>query len=150
MLVDPCFIEPRGGMRSVLTIVSGGHSSSPRKVERGLYMCRHWNFDEFLDDDWDEYPEFADDVDAIGVCDSPEQFKRKAGALLEEAGDEFVVSFVRIAKDEQPSDGGWRWHKWGGYIGERQPRADYLYDEPEIDEVYTYHVYRRSAECDKP
>jgi hypothetical protein len=37
--------------------------------------------------------------------------------------------------------GGWRWHKWGPYIGTQEPKCEYIHDEPEIEEVFTYHVY---------
>mgnify|MGYP000101825354 CR=1 FL=1 len=52
------------------------------------------------------------------------------------------VSFVRIRRDEQSSSGGWRWHKWGKYIGKQKPQCEYIYDEPEIEEVYTFSVYQ--------
>lgn len=82
-----------------------------------------------------------------GVCDSPEQFKSKyLDALRSDARYEYVVSFVHLRKSEQPSRGGWRWHKWGEYVGEKDPQCEYLYDEPEIEEVYTFHVYRRPAD----
>ena len=33
---------------------------------------------------------------------------------------------------------GWRWHKWGPYIGTQDPQCEYLADEPEIKEVFVY------------
>jgi len=46
-----------------------------------------------------------------------------------------------IRKDLEPTDGGWRWHKWGEYIGTQNPQMEYIHDEPEIEKVYVYHIY---------
>jgi hypothetical protein len=40
----------------------------------------------------------------------------------------------------------WRWHKWGEYIGTKNPQHEYLYDEDEsIQEVFCYHIYKRKV-----
>jgi hypothetical protein len=58
----------------------------------------------------------------------------------------FTLAFTRVRKRDQPDEGGWRWHKWGEYIGEKSPQYEYLYDEGnEIEEVYCYHVYEHVA-----
>lgn len=44
---------------------------------------------------------------------------------------------------DQPSEGGWRWHKWGPYVGDKHPEHEYLHDEgPEITQATCFHVYR--------
>lgn len=49
-----------------------------------------------------------------------------------------------VRKADQTHDGGWRWNKWWGpYIGSQRPQFEYLYDEPEIDEVFCYHIYEK-------
>lgn len=106
--------------------------------EPGMYLLNHWNF-EVTHEVLDEYPD-TDQYNSYGVCDSPEQWKNLF-AEYAVADKHYAVAFVRIAKDEQPAIGGWRWHKWGPYIGSQNPTCEYLYDEPEIDVVYTYHVY---------
>ena len=78
----------------------------------------------------------------IGVCDSPEQLLFKLPKSVTEGPVPYVISMVRLAKNLEPSSGGWRWHKWGEYIGEQNPRCEYLADEPEIEEVWTYHIYQ--------
>lgn len=45
-----------------------------------------------------------------------------------------------IYKNQQPPVGGWRWHKWGSYIGTYESKHEYLYDE-DIDMIYVYHIY---------
>tara|TARA_Y100000310_G_C20444902_1_gene697881 strand:+ start:93 stop:428 length:336 start_codon:yes stop_codon:yes gene_type:complete len=83
----------------------------------------------------------------FGVCDSIDQvFDRHPD--IQESAQRFVVALTLERKEEQPSDGGWRWHKWGEYIGTQEPQFEYLFDEPEIEQVYTYGVYP-SAEGEK-
>jgi hypothetical protein len=36
---------------------------------------------------------------------------------------------------------GWRYHKWGDYIGSQNPQSEYLYDDTHIDAVWTFHIY---------
>ncbi len=74
------------------------------------------------------------------VVDSPEQFIERYHQLLEEDERIFAVFFTPIRRAEQSSEGGWRWHKWGEYIGDKTPTTEYLYDEPDIGEVYTVHI----------
>jgi hypothetical protein len=51
-----------------------------------------------------------------------------------------TISVVTIVKGTEES--GWRWHKWGEYIGLGKPTREYLNDEPEFaDGIYTYHIF---------
>lgn len=132
-------------------------------ISRGLYET-HFDLDHHLPGGasfdghgaaWHQYPDLGPDEQSFGcygVCDSPTQFMAHAiGQWLAASDRKFVVSFTCIRKAEQPEDGGWRWHKWGEYIGEKDPQYEYLYDEcPEITEVYVYHVYEciDDSKCD--
>jgi hypothetical protein len=51
----------------------------------------------------------------------------------------FAVQVSTVQRSEEPATDGWRWQKWGPYIGTRTPPAAYLYDEPEIGQVVIYH-----------
>jgi hypothetical protein len=75
-----------------------------------------------------------------GVCDNYEQVLNNYPEL-QNSDKKFVVSLTPMTKSEEPESGGWRWHKWGEYIGEQHPTHEYLYDEPEIEEVFVYHIY---------
>ena len=73
-------------------------------------------------------PGFVDwNPPAYGVCDGHEQFMRKFGKILEDDERTFCVGFSHCAKE--PGVQGWRWHKWGEYIGEGEPECEYLADE---------------------
>lgn len=80
-----------------------------------------------------------------GVCDSWQQLLEYY-PHLEKSEDKYAVTLVRITKKDNQDEngsgyGGWRWHKWGPYIGTQKPQCEYIGDEPEIEEVFTYHIY---------
>jgi hypothetical protein len=75
-----------------------------------------------------------------GVCDNVEQVMAKYPEL-ETSDRKFVVILTPIIKATQPSQGGWRWHKWGEYIGTQEPQCEYIYNEPIIEEVLLFHIY---------
>jgi hypothetical protein len=75
-----------------------------------------------------------------GVCDNAEQVIAKYPEL-ETSDRKFVVILTPIIKSAQPSRNGWRWHKWGEYIGTQEPQCEYIYDEPVIEEVLLFHIY---------
>lgn len=132
-----------------------GNGGAPRRLDVGVYQITHFSFDMMLsrnggnlrdDDEWEPYcDELPGDAPCYGVCDSVGQFMEKFGAALKADAAEYCLSFTRIAKDEQGPIGGWRWHKWGPYVGNGEPMYEYLYHEPKFTEVYVFHVFRKRA-----
>jgi len=56
----------------------------------------------------------------------------------------YLIRVAPVRKAEQPAYGGWRWHKWGPYIGafkDHAKRSEYLYDTLEVEEVFVYEVH---------
>jgi hypothetical protein len=53
-----------------------------------------------------------------------------------------VILCCKVTKDPDSPCSGWRWHKWGPYIGTQNPQCEYLNDEPEIDEVIIFSIYK--------
>lgn len=52
-----------------------------------------------------------------------------------------VITATPIIKSCEPADGGWRWHKWGRYIGIRNHKHEYIYDEDDtINVVWCFDV----------
>jgi hypothetical protein len=108
---------------------------------QGVY--RHdgymFNFDGFIEngtnnkliDKWVDY----------GVCDNYEQILEQRKDILDHPNKNFVIGLSTVEKKNQESWGGWRWHKWGEYIGNQNPQHEYLYDEEGIEKVYCYHIY---------
>lgn len=132
-----------------------------KKIDNGLYMIavgHGLNFERSLPDvqieyDWPPKPQVPGywyqsrwiengTIPAYGVCDSPMQFMEKIGNILDKLPEEYVVGFDKIVKKEE-EPGGWRWSKWGEYIGNQKPQCEYLYDEPEIEEVFLFTILRR-------
>ena len=80
-------------------------------------------------------------LNSYGVCDSPEQLYPYI-KFLDTLDKKYAVFFTEMNKEDQSEEGGWRWSKWGEYIGNQKSSAEYLYDEPDIDLVFVYHIYR--------
>jgi hypothetical protein len=81
------------------------------------------------------YPEIDEKIDCFGVCDSVKNFLDIFDEKLKNSGRKYFVCFVPLTKEEQPKFGGWRWCKWGEYIGTQNQTAEYLYDELYIKKV---------------
>ncbi len=76
-----------------------------------------------------------------GVADSLEQVL-EYGKKFIESEHPYVISFSLIKSEDQPDEGGWRWHKWGPYIGQHSVTHEYLKDQPEIKEVIIFHFHK--------
>jgi hypothetical protein len=141
MLVDAKFKGIDPAVRLALSMVGGG-SVYPQKIGEGMYLSTNWSMGDMCDvrDIWDDQKAGRIDYDEYGVCDYPQQVIEKYN--LSERPEKFFVSFVKITKESQPAVGGWRWHKWGEYIGNKNPQCEYIHDEPDIDEVYTFSIYQ--------
>lgn len=143
-------------MKFVLGVVGQG-DPSPTPVPGlpdGYYMIRHFSADPLANVEgiWkylqDQEEKWWSDPDhwyqrlheAIGcgdsfVCDSPQQFYERHHAALEEIVPfDVSVWFTHVAKNPVSEGGGWRWRKWGEYIGDGEPTREYLDDEPEFDD----------------
>lgn len=119
-----------------------GNSSDTIELEAGVYQIGHFNFENELPVNlsFDEkYPDLS--CGSYGVCDHYGQIFAKIPELLNSQERAFIVSVTEIVAKDQSPEGGWRWHKWGGYIGNHEPQCEYIYDEPEIEKVYVYHIY---------
>lgn len=140
MLIDPIFKETIPPLRIILDTISGGQLT--RKIETGVYSCGHWSFDQYLAQAHDKWPELPDGLNAFGVADDLANIKEVYKVVWELPERQFVLAINKILKAEQPADGGWRWHKWGPYVGKMEPKHEYLFDESDyINDVYTFHFY---------
>ena len=77
-----------------------------------------------------------------GVADNYNQVLKKYKEMLMNPDKNYVVSYIWIHKLEEPAQGGWRWHKWGEYIGIHKPEHEHIYDEADpIYSVICYHIF---------
>lgn len=145
MLIKIDKIEPDPMMALIAKMIAEGNKNSDecKELKSGFYLNGHWSFDNVLGRGKVKecYPEIEGLENCYGVCDTPEQFIERFEKILDEDPRKFVVSFCIVRKENQTPSGGWRWHKWGPYIGDKEPQCEYLYDEPEIERACCYHVY---------
>ena len=152
MLIDPKFIQ--SNLSDILAVIGNG-DPTPKRIREGIYEISHFSFSYYLAGSrnsgvgglWEEYPDVGagqgrmTEYGSYGVCDNVDQFlKHPLGKWLVESERKFAVSFTKVSKATQPKEGGWRWHKWGEYIGELQAKCEYIADEPEVEEVSCYHI----------
>ena len=114
----------------------------------GVYWCDQLDlYDDFLNEKIKEvYWDIDRPIVGYGVADNASQvikhFKKLEKKYKIDLGD-CVIALRPIAKKWQPSDGGWRWHKWGEYIGVKKPQCEYIYDEDDsINFVWCYQLFQ--------
>lgn len=142
MLIQELEVMRTDPILAMVSAVNGGGAT--KELRLGVYEIGHFGSSLFLRG-YDHYPETT--VDSFGVCDSVDQLLA-ACPELEAPDREFVVTVTKICKATQPAEGGWRWHKWGEYIGVQNPQCEYIRDEPEIEEVLCFHIYEKKGEHD--
>ncbi len=161
MLVDPKFnplptdaqiaeMVARSGLTEpeVRAYVTAG---IPERLHAGVYEIPGFNFHLAMERDrtngrrfemdYPTWPMHEPWLNAYGVCDSPAQFLEHYKGVIHSDLRYYCVAFTRLDRKDQSADGGWRWHKWGPYIGTQKPQHEYLYDDTHIDTVWVYHVY---------
>lgn len=139
-------IQETSGLRSC-SVLNFLHPEGAREIEPGIYELEHFGSTDFLAG-YEHDPELS--VSAYGVFDSAEQLLTACPELKADATRKFVVTLTCITRAHQPASGGWRWHKWGPYIGTHKPQQEYLYDETGIEEVWVYHIYERMDDNEAP
>lgn len=109
--------------------------------ETGIY--RHdgyaFNFNGFIEEKCNE--NIVDEWVQYGVCDNYKQILERYNNLLSNPNKNYVIGLSVVERKNQSPEGGWRWHKWGEYIGTQNPEHEYLYDDTHIDKVYCFHIY---------
>lgn len=131
-------------------MTQGDNFKGPKQIELGCYQITHHSGDMII---WGSnapkleygYPEFEGELSCYGVCDTPKQFYEDFGDRLTNDPRPLTVFFTHIKKypENKGQGGGWRWHKWGPYVGYGIPTCEYLDDEELFENgVYTYHIYQ--------
>jgi|AGFS01.1.fsa_nt_gi hypothetical protein len=131
------------------------------EVQKGVWLTLGGNFHGTIDSSSnvkliDSYPNVTRNGDAVSdgeaffnqnligcymVCDNVEQALEYWKGAIINPDEQYVIALMPVLKQGQPEDDGWRWEKWGKYIGTQNPQCDYLFDEPEINKVYCAHIY---------
>jgi len=138
MLIN-CKLKENNSILSMVALING-NSDKVINTAVGVYIIGSFSFDLMIDNEFNEYP-LLPNVESFGVCDDLNNLISKEPELLNNDKRYFCIALTPILKKNQSADGGWRWHKWGEYIGSQTPTTEYLYDEENIDKVFVYHIY---------
>jgi hypothetical protein len=163
-VVRPALARLSRELNAILSII-GDASPTARPIEglpEGYLQINHFNpknvlrtdgpsrffpffvsqLDEAREVDWARHDSEVE-IGLDGVCDSPVQVYERYHDRLDEIETNVCVVFTHIPKEPERAGmgGGWRWHKWGEYIGDGQPQCEYLDDEPGFDDgVWVYSI----------
>jgi hypothetical protein len=138
MLKDPVLMKLDSTTDKVFRLIYNDIKST--RLETGVYLCPHGNFHLEIENPIEHFPNL-DGFDNYGICDNFAQLRAVLPPLVTEDPDRFfTISLMEVRREDQPEDGGWRYHKWGEYIGTQKPRHEYLYDDKHIDSVICYHI----------
>ena len=140
MLIDETCVLESNPIGDIIAKASG-RPTGVKEIQKGIYEINHFNLID--SDDYNKWPNDLGDIDEYGVCDSIEQLLEKCPILENDPDRQFIISITEIVAADQPEEGGWRWSKWGEYIGDHKITAEYIHDEIEISEVYVYHIYEK-------
>jgi hypothetical protein len=117
----------------------------PGVYRTGHFGSSHWPTCSYREKRWNHYPEFEQGDEGpyrgcYGVCDNLQQVLDLYPEL--EAPDrKFLIQLTEVRRENQSPEGGWRWHKWGPYIGTFKSEHEYLYHEVGIEAVLVFHLY---------
>lgn len=125
-------------------------------IEPGIYRCVYdFNFhkEEFIEKpvslndhnfsfmydkdskfnrDYENDPDYIKtDLSGYGVADTIEQIKEYYKELIDDPNRKYAIEITPVFQDKENKGkgGGWRWHKWGPYIGTLNPQWEYIDDE---------------------
>jgi len=79
-----------------------------------------------------------------GIADSVEQITDYYKDITKDLQKFYIVSITPVFqnKENRGKGGGWRWHKWGKYIGNLNPQYEYLDDEEfTVKYILVYTIY---------
>jgi len=139
MLVNDCSVYASDPIMDLIASVNG-NKSEVLELRTGVYQIGDFGSSASFPG-YENYPNVT--VGAYGVCDNITQLLEKCPELEADENRQFTVTLTPVWKNAQESSGGWRWHKWGDYIGTQDPQHEYLYDEEGIDLVYCFHIYEK-------
>lgn len=75
-----------------------------------------------------------------GVCDNASQAIEYCNKnVLSNKDKNYILIMTPILKRNE-GEYGWRWHKWGSYIGVQNPQHEYISEEENIDMVYVFEL----------
>lgn len=142
MLTNPTFIDFTNAAKSLKI-----EPPPPAiKLQEGIYISSFpHNYNHTITNKHNNNPPLYEyypwsTLPSYGVCDNYQQILKEYPELEADKERHYTIGLTPVMKEHEPPNGGWRWHKWGPYIGTQESKAEYLYDEPTITLIYTYTI----------
>jgi len=139
MLIKEPLVNRYDSILAVIAIVNKNETDA-KELQTGFYQIGHFGSSYWPSDEYEGYFDL-DNESSYGVCDNVEQIL-ELYPTLQDPVRQFIVTITPVIRAKQSKEGGWRWHKWGPYIGNYNRKHEYLYDE-DIDQVLVYHIYEK-------
>lgn len=123
----------------------------PKEIVSGIFIEKSWVplalEETTIKPSKGQYHSYPADINIdislnYGVCDNYEQILENIPQLVSDPDRKFFIILKEMLKSEQPKYGGWRWCKWGSYIGTQNSVADYLFDEPEVEKIICFQIHQ--------
>jgi hypothetical protein len=93
---------------------------------------------KYIDECIDAY-QYGHEYNGVGDFFQGKQLVQFMQAMEEENREYgFVLLLTPIVNEHNHAWGGWRWHKWGEYIGHHKIEHEYLNDEEGVDFVFVW------------
>jgi hypothetical protein len=100
---------------------------------------------QFTPGDWARYVIHNKNIEITPEIEKSLDTKITLGDYLRNSERKFAVGFHPMIQDKESEGGGWRWHKWGQYIGKHDIKCEYLDDEDlsdiSQDFILCFHIY---------
>lgn len=106
---------------------------------QGIYYSEVLNNDSCVKEQLNYLFKFEDGKIPYGISDGVQDILDYYD--FEKDDRNFVIFLTEIRRKDQPEKGGFRWRKWGEYIGRQNVFCDYLYDEPQIESIFVWEAY---------
>lgn len=123
----------------LLEILASMGKGEQKHLDTGIYEVNHFGCSSFIDGykrpDEELVNKDGDWFGNYGVCDNYQQILDQC-PMLKESDRQFFITIKSVKKSEQSDWAGWRWHKWGPYIGTHEIT-------PIVEEVFVYHIYEK-------
>ena len=125
------------------------YTKNTEEVYTGVYIVPGHNFIEEMvnnvtrqharsEYDKESY-ESGDVWCSFGLCDNASQAIQFYNDRKAKGGfpGNHIITLTYMGKNS-----GWRWHKWGRYLGNFEPSREYFEDEEGIEAVWSFHIIR--------
>lgn len=110
-------------------------------IAKGIYVDNALNTLlelQFMKREFQVFENDFRETDLYGLCDNEMQVCNKYKDLLEDKNRKFIIVLSNIYRNCQPDEYGFRFHKWGKYIGDYEITCEYLKNQTNMDKVVVY------------